>query len=547
MPKPKKISRRRVRRPPPRSREPARTITARERALRASEERFHELADNISQFAWTADEKGWVYWYNKRWLDYTGTTLDEMQGWGWQKVHHPDHVDRVVHCIRRSFEDGTPWEDTFPLRGRDGNYRWFLSRALPIHNKAGEIIRWFGTNTDITEQLELQIALRKTTEDLRQRSVDLQAARDRAVLAAKATTDFLATVSHDIRQPLQAMALQLGGLGNEVSTPEGKRQLLALERSLGSAMELLDFLLEYIKLDAGALNPHVTTVSVGSLLAMLNDTFAVVAAQRGIRLSLCPTALGTRSDPQLLGRILRNFVSNAIKYTDRGGVLVGCRRRGDSVRIEVWDTGCGIPTEHHGQIFWEFVQIKEAGQQQGGLGLGLAIVDRLAKLLGHRVEVRSWLGRGSVFSVEVPLVSEAPAASHEVVTTSAESLASKLIAVIDDDAGISEALASLLRAWGATAVCARDGDELLRALSGRRPDAVIADRNLGGGEDGFVVLNRLEERLGGTLPSLIFTGEYNVNDQQRANDAGRRVLHKPVRAEALLAALRFELSRSAQL
>ena len=91
-----------------------------------------------------ADEKGWVYWYNKRWLDYTGTTLDEVQGWGWQKVHHPDHVDRVVHCIRRNFEDGTPWEDTFPLRGRDGNYRWFLSRALPIHNKAGEIIRWFG-------------------------------------------------------------------------------------------------------------------------------------------------------------------------------------------------------------------------------------------------------------------------------------------------------------------------------------------------------------------------------------------------------------------
>lgn len=220
---------------------------------------------------------------------------------------------------------------------------------------------------DITEQLELQIALRKTTEDLRQRSVDLQAARDRAVLAAKATTGFLATVSHDIRQPLQAMALQLGGLGNEVSTPEGKRQLLALERSLGSAMELLDLLLEYVKLDAGALNPHVTTVSIGSLLAMLNDTFAVVAAQRRIRLSLCPIALGTRSDPQLLGRILRNFVSNAIKYTDRGGVLVGCRRRGDSVRIEVWDTGCGIPTEHHRQIFWEFVQIKEAGRQQGGL------------------------------------------------------------------------------------------------------------------------------------------------------------------------------------
>jgi PAS domain S-box-containing protein len=141
---------------------------SREKVLRDSEERFRELADNISQFAWTADEKGWIYWYNKRWHDYTGTTLDEMQGWGWQKVHHPDHVDRVVARIRRSFEDGTPWEDTFPLRGRDGNYRWFLSRALPIRNEAGEVIRWFGTNTDVTEQIEAEKALRDSEERFRE-------------------------------------------------------------------------------------------------------------------------------------------------------------------------------------------------------------------------------------------------------------------------------------------------------------------------------------------------------------------------------------------
>jgi PAS domain S-box-containing protein len=130
-----------------------------EKALRESEARFRELANNISQFAWTADANGWIYWYNERWHDYTGMTLEDMEGWGGQKVHHPEHVERVVRRIRECFESGTPWEDTFPLRGADGGYRWFLSRALPIRNEAGEVVRWFGTNTDITKQIEAEAAL----------------------------------------------------------------------------------------------------------------------------------------------------------------------------------------------------------------------------------------------------------------------------------------------------------------------------------------------------------------------------------------------------
>ncbi|MGA8968692.1 MAG: PAS domain S-box protein [Pseudolabrys sp.] len=144
-------------------------LAASENALRESEKRFRELADNIDQFAWTADTDGRRYWYNKRWHDYAGTTLEEMQGFGWQKLHHPDHLERVVQGIRKSFKGDAPWEDTFPLRGRDGKYRWFLARALPIRNEAGEVVRWFGTNTDITAQMEAEKALRELNETLEQR------------------------------------------------------------------------------------------------------------------------------------------------------------------------------------------------------------------------------------------------------------------------------------------------------------------------------------------------------------------------------------------
>ena len=144
-------------------------LAASENALRESEARFRELADNMSQFAWTADATGWRYWFNRRWYEYTGTTLEEVQGWGWQKVHHPDHVGRVVRKMRECFNTGRPWEDTFPLRGRDGDYRWFLSRASPIRNQNGDIVRWFGTNTDVTEQIEAESALRQLNVTLEQR------------------------------------------------------------------------------------------------------------------------------------------------------------------------------------------------------------------------------------------------------------------------------------------------------------------------------------------------------------------------------------------
>jgi two-component system, sensor histidine kinase len=483
-------------------------------------------------------------YYSPRWLELVGYLPGELPGDidTFVKLLHPDDRENAERTIAEYLAGTRPeYRNEFRLLHKDGSWRWIFTHGAALRDSTGRAVRLAGTHTDITDRVRTAERLESMVKE---RTVDLQAARDRAELSAAATTKFLATVSHDIRQPLQAMTLQLAGLKNEVATTQGKRTWLSVERSLSSVTELLDHLLEYIKLNAGTLKPRLMIVSIGNLLEVLADTFNLLAAHKGLRLTILPTRLAVQSDPQLLARILRNLVSNAIKYTDRGRILIGCRRHGERVRIEVWDTGRGIPAEQLRQIFWEFVQLSEPGRQQGGLGLGLAIVDRLAKLLGHRIEARSRPGRGSVFAVDMPIaVGPSTASTSEVVSAqlSDTPLASKLIAIIDDDMSVSEALASLLRAWGASTVCASDGDELLRELSGRRPDAVIADRNLGKSVDGFTVLNQLEAHWGGTLPSLILTGDYDVNDLERANSAGRRILHKPVWADSLLKALCFEI------
>ena len=524
------------------------TIAPWDRADSVSRDLMRLITASTNDGIWDCDLKTGGVYYSPRWLELVGYLPGELPGHidTFSKLLHPNDLEHATRTIVEYLSGTHPeYRNEFRLQHKDGSWRWIFTHGVALRDATGRAIRFAGTHTDITDRVREAERLEKMVED---RTIDLRAARDRAELSAIATTKFLATVSHDVRQPLQAMALQLGGLKNEVTTPDGKRILLAVERSLGSGMELLDFLLEYIKLDAGALEPRLASVGIGNLFEEIGDTFALVAAQKELGLTIVPTQLATRSDPQLLRRILRNLVSNAIKYTARGRILIGCRRHDDRVRIEVWDTGCGIPAEQQRQIFWEFVQLKEAGQPHGGLGLGLAIVERLAKLLEHDVEVRSWPGRGSVFAVDVPLDSGTSVEPNKVsVPTTDEPLASKLIAVIDDDKSIVQAMSSLLRAWGATAVCASDSDELLRALAGRRPDVVIADRNLGNGDDGFVVLNRLETQLGGGLPSIIFTGDYDVNDQARANSAGRRVLHKPVWDDVLLNALLFEVSRSSRM
>lgn len=372
----------------------ARQLQEREEELRRSEARFRTLADSIPQLAWMARPDGWLFWYNQRWLDYTGATQEEMQGWDWRKAHHPDHAEAVAEGWKRSLQSGEPWEDTFPLLGKDGAYRWFLSRALPIRDAAGRIVLWFGTNTDVTRQREAEAAL--------------QAAKDEAERANHSKSRFLAAASHDLRQPAQSLGLFVNLLSTQLEGHPSQKMVQHVEASLNALCLLLDSLLDVSKLDAGTIVPRLEEVPLAPLLNELAREYRLRADEAGLELRVVEADLWTRTDRGLLQRILRNLVENALRYTPQGRILVGCRRRHGTVRIEVHDTGVGIPRDKLQDIFEEFVQIDDPRRERGqGLGLGLAIVRRLAQLLNHRIGVRSTPGRGSCFSVEIPLV-EAP-------------------------------------------------------------------------------------------------------------------------------------------
>ena len=406
---------------------------ANENALRESEARFRELADNISQFAWTADAKGWRYWYNKRWRDYTGTTLEEMQGWGWQKVHHPEHVDRVVQRIRQSFETGTPWEDTFPLRSKDGNYRWFLSRALPIRNEAGDVIRWFGTNTDVTEQIEAEKALRGSEQELR-------SARDAAEAALQNLRETQASLIE--AEKFAALGRLVTGVAHEINNPVGI--CLTVASTLERKSALFEAEVAGGDVKRSSLNDFLATSRDGSAqlvanlkrVAELIQSFKQIADDRifsdqrtfdlgdltgQVLTSLRPSlrernlALDVECQPNLLinsypgpcGQLLTILILNSVLHAfpdgKEGTVAIKVRASGeDSVEILFSDDGCGMSAEVRRQAFDPFFTTRH---HLGSTGLGLHILHNIVtNRLGGRLDLDSSPGAGTKFRVVLPRI-----------------------------------------------------------------------------------------------------------------------------------------------
>ncbi len=498
------------------------------------------IAQSTNDGIWDWDLDSGLVYYSPRWLELVGYLPGELPGHisTFQDRLHDDDRDRVRKNIDNYLSGQiADYRMEFRLRHRDGSWRWIMSRGIALRERDGRPFRVAGTHTDITDRMRAAERLESVVAD---RTAELRNARDRAESSAAAKTKFLATASHDIRQPLQAMALLLGSLAPEVQTVAGQKTLKAIERSLGAGMELLDALLEFIRLDAGAMRPKFGDVNVSRLVESVADSHLAEISRRGLRLKIVPTRAVVRTDPQLLARILRNLISNALKYTERGGILIGCRRKGTKVSLEIWDTGCGIAPEQLRQVFYEFFQ---GADKQSGLGLGLAIVERLAGLLKHQVHVRSWKGRGSVFVVEMERSFESPAEDEKSrIILRDLFLTNRRVVLIEDDQAVAMALAELLKAWGAAVISAPTGEFIIEQIGASAPDLVIVDCELKTDEDGFAVLDKLDRHFGRRLPGLVLTGEYDVSAIGRRNGSNRRVLHKPVWPAVLQAVIQSELA-----
>ena len=452
---------------------------------------------------------------------------------------------------------GGELETLIPGRFREDHvgHRRVFARELRVRPMGAELDLWAQTKDGREIPVEISLsphqsangvlisaAIRDVTRR-RQMETELLAARHAAEKANEAKTRFLAAASHDLRQPLQAALLYANVLKRQHDGHKAGETATKLERSLEALQSLLNRLLDVSRLDAQAITPETMSFSVRLMLERLADELAPVAEEKGIEFRLHRDDSWVRSDPQLLERLLRNLLSNAIRYTQTGGVLVGCRHRGRELKIQVWDTGVGIPQEDQARIFDEFFQVDNpARRRQSGLGLGLAIVQRLSELLEHPVAFRSTLGRGSVFEVTVPLVGRGRPSISRSSVIAVEPTVSRRLLVVDDDLEVLDSLCAVLEANGHDVAAAADRTEALQRAEGERGiDAILCDYRLGADSNGIDLIEEIRARVGNDVPAVLLTGDSSRPLIEEARRRGLRLLFKPIQATDLEEALRESL------
>lgn len=396
--------------------------------------------------------------------------------------------------------------------------------------------------TEANRQLQHRAAEQARVEEA------LRLAKEAAEDAHRSKTRFLAAASHDLLQPINAAKLYISTLRETLGPRRARDMVDRLGRSFASIESLLHALLDISRLDSAGPEFSVTSFSLGSVLQSLAEDLAPLAAEKGIGLTILPSTQWVVSDQRYLLRSIQNLVVNAIEYTDRGRVLVGCRRSGDQVRVEVWDTGIGISDSDLDRIFNEFTRVSET-RSSARMGLGLSIVERACRHLGHAVDVRSTPGRGSVFSITLPRAEVVPASHGDLsgAEPALEGALDLIVMVVENDTEVLHAMTAKLDSWGASVLAAASTAEAIELMDeiGAAPDIILADYHLDGRDTGVEAIRALRRRAGIDIPAIIITADRSDTLNRHEAEMGISVLTKPVKLSRLRALMNWKTRRSA--
>lgn len=475
-------------------------------ARRESEEKLRLLVDTIPQLAWMADAQGYIFWYNQRWYEYTGTTAREMEGWGWQAVHDPAVLPEVLTRWKDSIAHGEPFDMVFPLLGADRQFRPFLTRVNPLRDEHGNILYWFGTNTDISD-------IKRMEQEL----LDADRRKD----------EFLATLAHELRNPLAPIrnSLQLLKIPRvDAAMVQQTRDIM--ERQVDHLVRLVDDLLDVSRVMRGKIELRKEPVELATVFAHATETIQPLLQVKHHRLdiSMPDEPLLVDADAVRLAQVLGNLLTNAAKYTESNGHIgLSARREGDQIVVRIRDDGIGIEADLLPHVFELFVQADHAASRsQGGLGIGLTLVKNLVELHGGSVEARSeGPGKGSEFILRLA----ARDATRETKTETGEASyvpqsSGHRLLVVDDNADAAQSLALLLRLHGHEVRVAHDGASALEVAKAFRPALIFLDIGLPG-MDGYEVARQMRQvpELRNTVLAAL-TGWGQPEDRRRSAQAG---------------------------
>ncbi len=514
------------------------------RQIADREANFRQLAESIAQLAWMAHADGHIFWYNQRWYDYTGTTPEEMEGWGWQKVHDETMLPTVLDRWKDAIRTSTFFEMVFPLRGADGGFRRFLTRIVPFFDAERKVSLWFGTNTDIEDQI-------RADEDRIKLLAEAETARADAEAANRMKDEFLAVLSHELRTPLNAIVgwvkILRSGQADAEDVHEG---LEVIDRNAAVQAQLIEDLLDVSRIISGKLRLDVQRVDLIQVIEEALASLMPAAEAKSLRLTkvLDPLAGPVSGDPARLQQIVWNLVSNAVKFTPRGGsIRLLLERVNSHVEVSVIDTGQGIGPDFLPHVFERFRQGDSTTTRRfGGLGLGLAIVKQLVEMHGGDIKAKSpGVGQGSTFVLSLPL-----SVIHEPVPPKRDSqenqsssryqtkemLKGLKVLIVDDEPDSRDLVSHVLRRSAADVTTASSVREAMAQIRLAKPDILVSDVGMPE-EDGYELLRQVRATMSASdLPAAALTAFVRAEDRKRALLAGFQThVAKPVDPSELVA------------